>query len=78
MGGAIIPLWFFPDVLKNVSKFLPFTLLYQFPQSVFINKISNAELNFYLISSIVWIFILFYLSYALWLYGKKKLVIQGG
>lgn len=78
LGGGIIPLWFFPDVLRNISYFLPFQLLYQFPQSLFVSKISAGELIFSLSAACVWILILGFGSFCLWNAGIKKLVIQGG
>ena len=77
-GGGIMPLWFFPGVLKKISFYLPFQLLYQFPQSLFINKISSEEIIFNIIIEVVWITILSCIAKFLWFIGIRKLVIQGG
>lgn len=78
LGGGVIPLWFFPDVLKKVSYFLPFQLLYQFPQSLFVNQITAEQLALNLIAEGFWIAVLALGSCYLWKLGVKKLVIQGG
>lgn len=78
LGGSIIPLWFFPSGLKQVSLFLPFQLLYQFPQSILINKVSIQELIFNLTVEVSWVIILSLASFYLWQLGTKRLVIQGG
>lgn len=78
LGGGVIPLWFFPDILRKISLFLPFQLLYQLPQSIFINKISANELITGIITELAWISVLGLLSLYLWSIGTKKLVIQGG
>lgn len=78
LGGGIIPLWFFPESLKAVAMVLPFQLLYQFPLSLLIGKLSPEQIirNFGL--SAIWIGILVGIALLLWRHGTKKLVIQGG
>ncbi|BBB89577.1 MAG TPA: ABC-2 family transporter protein [Methylomusa anaerophila] len=78
LGGGVIPLWFFPDVLREISYFLPFQLLYQFPQSLSVNKISTGELLFNLTAACSWIVLLGFGTFYLWKTGIKKLIIQGG
>lgn len=78
LGGGVIPLWFFPEGLKTITKYLPFQLLYQFPQSVFINRISANEICFNLGMQLIWITILTVCTAVLWRNAIKKLVIQGG
>lgn len=78
LSGAVIPLWFFPDVLKQVAYFLPFQILYQFPQSLVINKISSDEIIHNIIVQIGWLVILIIIARLLWTVGTRKIVIQGG
>jgi len=78
LGGGVIPLWFFPNILKQISRFLPFQLLYQFPQSIYINKITTNEIYFDISMQLFWIFILSLCSILLWKSAIRKLVIQGG
>mgnify|MGYP000250480736 CR=1 FL=1 len=77
-GGSLIPLWFFPDLIKNISWFLPFQLLFQFPQSLIINKISNFEIVRNFVLEFIWIVILIGIVRFFWVIGKRKVVIQGG
>lgn len=72
LGGGVIPLWFFPDVLRKISYFLPFQLLYQFPQSLAVQKISTGELLFNLAMAGSWIVLLGLGTFFLWKMGVKN------
>ncbi|MFK0522302.1 ABC transporter permease [Paenibacillus illinoisensis] len=77
-SGAVIPLWYFPDTLRTISEVLPFQLLYQFPQSLLINKISEYEIIRNISLECTWIIVLTLAAWYLWSLGIRKLVIQGG
>lgn len=43
LSGAIIPLWFFPEWLRNVLYYLPFVYMFQEPLSMYIGKYTPEE-----------------------------------
>lgn len=78
LSGSIIPLWFFPDSIQMVLKYLPFMYLYQLPLSIYIGKWKLQDILSQLGLQIVWIVIL-YLVFKL---VQKKVIsnvlVQGG
>jgi len=77
-AGAYIPIWFFPKALLNFSELLPFQLIYYFPLSVYLGKYQFRDILYYFMLQIIWIIVLFLLSFLLYKRGMKRLVIQGG
>ncbi len=77
-AGAYIPIWFFPGILLQLSKLLPFQLIYYFPLSVYLGRYQINEIFYFYVIQLFWIAILFFLSNLLYKRGIKKLVIQGG
>ncbi|MFB9330205.1 ABC transporter permease [Paenibacillus aurantiacus] len=78
LGGAVIPLWYFPGAMQAICAYLPFQLLYQFPQSLIINKITNEEILRNFLLQLCWIGVFGIVAGLLWQFGKKRLIIQGG
>ena len=77
-AGAYIPIWFFPNVLLELSKLLPFQLIYYFPLSIYLGKCQIKDIFYFYALQLFWIAVLFFLSNLLYKRGIKKLVIQGG
>ncbi|QUI23841.1 ABC-2 family transporter protein [Vallitalea pronyensis] len=77
-SGAFIPLWFFPDFLNQIAKYLPFRLIYFTPISIYMNKVSSYETVNLIFQQTLWILILVIIEKFLWHKGIKKLVLQGG
>ncbi|GGG65186.1 ABC transporter permease [Paenibacillus radicis (ex Gao et al. 2016)] len=78
LSGSIVPLWFFPESVQTVSKFLPFQYTYQTPLGIYIGNVGTKEALAALAVQAVWIIILFLLLAAGWKRTKKKTLIQGG
>ena len=78
LSGAFIPIWFFPDWLQTILKFLPFIYIYQQPIGVYIGRISIADGAMGLLIQIVWIAI--FAGFFLLLKRKmeKNILVQGG
>lgn len=77
-SGSLIPLWFFPEFLQNVSSYLPFELIYFIPISVFLEQLALSEVPFVLLRYFVYMIAFSFLIVGIWRLGVKKLVIQGG
>lgn len=78
LSGSIIPLWFFPDGLRTVLSFLPFMYIYQLPLSIYIGKLTPADMIEQLGLQFIWILIF----YAIFKLIQKKVLsnvlVQGG
>ncbi len=78
VSGSIIPLWFFPDPIANVLKFLPFPYIYQLPLSIYIGRGTRAEIFTGMEIQLAWAVVLF----LVFLFAQKqitrKVMVQGG
>lgn len=78
LSGGFIPLWFFPDVLGRVLRALPFAAIYHLPLSIYVGRISTAELVIELSRQLAWVLVLLIASRVAFNLGKRKLIFQGG
>jgi len=78
LSGLVIPIPFFPDYLKDISKILPFQYISDFPIRLYVGNISNYEGMIGIIIQIIWIIILIIIGRIITKKALKKAVIQGG
>ncbi|WP_338949792.1 ABC-2 family transporter protein [Fusobacterium nucleatum] len=78
-SGVLIPISFYPEVIKKISNFLPFQLIIYAPVATLIGIIKNSwEIWFLIIKQIFWITLLYIVLIKLWKKIKKKILIYGG
>ena len=78
LSGSIVPLWFFPESIQNISRFLPFKYIFQAPISIFVGKMPADELIPTFVIQAVWVLAFSLILMFAWGKAKKKVVIQGG
>lgn len=78
LGGLMLPLTFFPDAMQPFLKASPFAGLYYQPAAIFLGTESPAELLFHMQVQWGWIIALAGLAQMMLLYGRQKLLLQGG
>ncbi|MFH1369516.1 MAG: ABC-2 family transporter protein [Elusimicrobiota bacterium] len=78
LAGSYIPLWFFPDWVQNISRYLPFQYIAQFPLSICIGKLSNAEIINGLAVQSIWLAVMSVSAYYIWKKAQKHVLVQGG
>lgn len=78
LAGSFIPLWFFPDWVQAVSKYLPFQYIAQFPLSICIGKLSGREIINGLLVQCVWFALMAVIAYIIWKKAQKHVLVQGG
>lgn len=78
LSGLVIPIPFFPKYLQNISDFLPFRYVSDFPFRLYVGNISNMEGIKGIILQIFWIVILVIIGKIITNRALKKAVIQGG
>lgn len=77
-SGSTIPLWFFPEWLRNISYLLPFRMIFFEPISIFLNKYSVHHSISILGIQVIWLSALVIIEKLLWMNAQKKIVVHGG
>ena len=78
MAGVEIPLPFFPGFMRNISNFLPFRYMSDFPFRFYVGDISIPEGLISILVQLVWIIILMVIGKLLMKKALSKATIQGG
>jgi ABC-2 type transport system permease protein len=77
VGGAIIPLSFFPQILQKIFLFLPFPFLIYLPMRIYLGKIPLDQVSLELSEEGGWIVGLALLNLILWKKGVRQYVSMG-
>jgi ABC-2 type transport system permease protein len=77
VGGAIIPLSFFPEIIQKIFLLLPFPFLIYLPMRIFLGKIPLAEIPLELLKEVAWIGALGLVNLVLWKHGLRQYVSMG-
>lgn len=77
-AGLVVPLTFLPKSLLFIAESLPFQNLYFLPMQFFLGKIGEEIFVEVVVSEMIWVVTLFFLSRFLYSLGIRKLTIQGG
>ncbi len=77
VGGAIIPLSFFPQILEKIFMLLPFPFLIYIPMKIYLGKIPLEQVGLELFKEGGWIVGLAMLNLILWKRGIRQYVAMG-
>jgi ABC-2 type transport system permease protein len=77
IGGAIIPLSFFPEIIQKIFLLLPFPFLIYVPMRIYLGKIPLAEIPLELLKEVAWIGALGLVNMVLWKHGLRQYVSMG-
>jgi ABC-2 type transport system permease protein len=77
-SGSLVPLWFFPEGVQNVSRYLPFQYTYQTPLGIFIGRLDTAQALQAMLVQGIWIGVLLLLLHWVWSRARKNVLVQGG
>lgn len=78
LTGQLIPLSFFPEAVRSIFDFLPFSSMVYTPVMIYLGKYQNSELLWVLLRQLVWVLLLYGLGTLIWKWVTKRLVILGG
>jgi ABC-2 type transport system permease protein len=79
LSGAVIPLAFFPDNIRNILDWLPFQALYNTPVRLLIGDIqSTQDIIIMFMKQAGWILIFYILFKIFFNAALKKLIVNGG
>lgn len=77
-SGSMIPLWFFPDWLFAIARFLPFQAVFSTPLSILIGKIDGRDVGQALLVQLAWLGFFLMLTARFWSKAKRRVVVNGG
>jgi len=77
VGGAIIPLSFFPQILQKIFFCLPFPFLIYLPMRIYLGKIQLNEIPVEFMKMLGWIVGLALLNLIIWKRGIRQYVSMG-
>jgi ABC-2 type transport system permease protein len=78
LSGALIPLWFMPEEIANVLKYLPFQSIYYFPLSIYLGIVPEAEIVSGIITQVSWVAVFAIAGHFIWKRAVREIVVQGG
>ncbi len=77
-GGTTVPLWFYPDILKTVSYYLPFRYITFEPINIILGKTSVQNAWSPLCYALIWLIVLNLLDKVMWSSAVRRLSVNGG
>jgi ABC-2 type transport system permease protein len=78
LGGALVPVWFFPGWLRRLALALPFQATANIPLSLYVGRLPGTEAPRLLLEQAAWCVGLALLARVLWARAERRVVIQGG
>jgi ABC-2 type transport system permease protein len=78
LSGAIIPLPFLPDKVRQIFELLPFASMQNLPLRIYIGDITGKEMLIGMAVQIFWLVILLFAGRAWMKKALKRVVVQGG
>lgn len=77
-SGSVVPLWFFPDWLEQIARYLPFQGIYFVPNAIFVGELTGQALHLALLTQFIWLIFCYGLLRFVWAKASMKIVVQGG
>jgi len=78
LSGTLVPLQFFPSLLRTLALATPFSGIVYLPLQIYLGQLGGGELLMALAFQLVWIVLLWALARLLWSWSARALEIQGG
>ena len=78
LSGVVVPIPFFPKILKVISSYLPFQYVSDLPFRLYVGNIGVINGINMIIIQVIWLFILIILGYLLIKKNLKRVEVQGG
>jgi ABC-2 type transport system permease protein len=76
--GALIPLWFMPDLLRSIVQLLPFQAIAFIPVSIYVGEPATGAIWSALALQAMWMGLLVLVIRLVWRQVFRHHVIQGG
>ncbi len=76
--GALVPLWFMPDLMRTIIQLLPFQAIAFVPVSIYVGEPATGEIWSALLLQVFWAGVLVLVIRWIWSKAFRHTVIQGG
>ena len=76
--GALVPLWFMPDLMRQFVQLLPFQSIVYVPVSIYIGLPATGNIATALLLQLFWAVVLIGVIQFVWKRALDRTVIQGG
>lgn len=76
--GALVPLWFMPDLMRQLVQLLPFQSIVYVPVSIYIGLPATGSIGTALLLQAFWVVVLVFAIRLIWRRALDRTVIQGG
>lgn len=77
-SGGFIPLWFFPESIAGIIRFLPFAWVGFHPMAVYLGRMNVGETGLLFAIGLLWVALLSVIATKLWQRAVLRIVVQGG
>lgn len=78
LGGAFIPIWFFPGWLRSLALALPFQATANIPLSLYVGRLPLDHAALALLEQLGWCIALAAVARGVWWFAERRVTIQGG
>ncbi len=78
LSGRLVPMWLFPDLIADVSRWLPFQYMFQVPLEIYIGRVSAQEVVYSLSVQALWVVVFALLVGLVWTRAQRRVFVQGG
>lgn len=78
LGGALIPLAFFPDWLRTIAMVLPFRAIAAVPVSIYMGAVTGPGVIGQMAFQLAWIVLLTFAGWLVWRRARRIVTVQGG
>ncbi|NSL52122.1 ABC transporter permease [Calidifontibacillus erzurumensis] len=77
-SGLILPISFFPQAVQQIMMFFPFQAISYIPSMIFTEGLQGHAMFQALLFQLIWAVLLVIPIQVLWIFARRKLVVQGG
>ncbi len=77
-GGTLVPMWFYPAWLNEVSAYLPFKYVNYLSLDLYLGRVPSQEIPAMLGMQVLWIAVLLLIERAVWHAAQRRITVQGG
>lgn len=77
-SGAMVPLWFFPPMLRTLANWLPFQSQAFLPISIYLGRMQGQAVLEAFAIQVFWIVLLLLIVTPIWRHAMRRVVVQGG
>ena len=78
LSGRLVPMWLFPDLIADASRWLPFQYMFQAPLEIYIGRVSATEVVHILSVQAIWVAVFALFTGLVWTRAQRRVFVQGG